>query len=486
MNDLKFKPDIESNISLIKDMFKNDDTLISREFEITVGNENKAQRCCAFFIDGMIDKKILTESIIKPLVDGKIKGGKNEIDEIVKSIIYAGEVRVVSNISDVEKEIIYGSTAVFFDDQDKAVIVDTIGWEKRGVTEPQSETVVKGPKEGFTESISVNLSLVRKRIRTSKLKFKFIEIGEKTKTKVCVSYIEGTAKENIINEVFKRLGKIKIDGVLDSGYINEMIKDSPHSICRTVGSTERPDIIAGKLLEGRVALFCDGSPMVLTVPYIFVENFQSDEDYYNEYIFASINRILRYISFFLGTSVPALYVGITTFHQEIIPTSLLLSIASARREVPFPTIVETFGMLIVFEILREAGLRMPKPIGQAVSIVGALVLGDAAVNARIVSAPIVIITAITGICSFMIPNFLGIIVIRSVLLILSSIIGIYGYTIGVFMFSAYLFSIKSFGVPYMTNVTSFSADDMKDTAVRASWGSMNSRPKFAKDLKRKG
>jgi len=312
-----------------------------------------------------------------------------------------------------------------------------------------------------------------------------MEIGTRTKTKICVCYLEGVAEESILKELLQRIKKINIDGIMDTGYIEELIKDAPFSPIRTISSTERPDVASGKILEGKFALICDGTPTVLTLPKLFVENFQSDEDYFNNYIFSSITRILRWMGFWLTTSVPAIYVAVITFHQEFLPTPLLLSIAVARQGVPFPTIVETMVMLIIFETLKEAGLRMPKHIGQAMSIVGALVLGEAAVTAKLVSAPIVIVTALTGVSSFMIPQVSEIIPIRIIFLIMSSFLGIYGYVFGVMGLALHLYSLRSFGVPYMLNIPPGSFQEFKDTIIRAPWWEMYFRTKsIAKDKRR--
>ena len=333
--------------------------------------------------------------------------------------------------------------------------------------------------------MNLNLTLLRRRIINPKLKFKFMKIGKQTKTQICVCYIDGIAQEPILEELMKRLNNIDIDGILDSGYIEEMIKDAPYSPFRTIINTERPDVVAGKLLEGRFAVMCDGSPIVLTLPSIFVEVFQSNEDYYDNFLYSSFVRMLRWLCFFISTSTSAIYVALVTFHQELIPTPLLISIYSARKGTPFPSIVEAMAMMIIFEILKEAGLRMPKQVGGAISIVGALVLGDAAVSARLVSAPIVIITAITGIASIMLPQVLGLVEIRIIFLLLSSFLGLYGYIFGVMGLVLHMMSIRSFGIPYMLNVPSFSTQDIKDTAMRAPWWNMYLRPKmFTKNKKR--
>jgi spore germination protein KA len=292
----------------------------------------------------------------------------------------------------------------------------------------------------------------------------------------------------ILKELKARLSKIDYDGILYSQTIEEFIKDSPLSLFKTLGATERPDTVAGRLLEGRIAVFCDGTPFVLTLPFIFVEYFQSADDYDNNYIYSSFNRLLRYAAFFLGTSVPALYVAVTTFHQELIPTSLLLSIATSRLGVPFPTVVEATIMLIGFGLLREAGVRLPQPVGQAVSIVGALVIGEAAVNARLISAPMVVVAATTIISSFIMPKMLGpFIILRMLFLFLAGFIGLYGYLFGIMGLFVYLMSMRSFGVPYTIGVGIINPSELKDTAVRAPWWYLKLRPRLiAKNLHRKG
>lgn len=381
------------------------------------------------------------------------------------------------------RALVYGDTILLIDGSNEVILINTKGFPVRNIEEPLSETIVKGPREGFTESAIINLALIRKKIRTSDLKFIMKEIGERTKTTIYICYIEGLAQEKILEELHRRLDDIEIDGILESGYIESFIRDEPLSPLTTIGSYERPDTIVGKLLEGRIAVICDGTPVVLTLPFIFLEQFQINEDYYNSFFMASINRLVRFIGFFLTTSIPAIYVALLTFHQEMIPTTLLIGIYQAREGVPYPTLVECIILLFSFEILREAGLRLPKHIGQAVGIVGALVLGDAAVNANLVSAPMIIVTALTGISSFLLPQMLGgLIFIRFVFLILSSIYGLYGYIFGVIGLVIHIASMKSYGIPYITNMYPTEFKDLQDMAIRAPWWLMNYRSKLvAKD-----
>jgi len=375
--------------------------------------------------------------------------------------------------------IVYGDTILLTDGYAEGLILNTKGWGSRSVTEPDNEKVLRGPREGFNEALMMNLSLLRRKIRSSDLKMEFQVFGTRTNTKCCICYLDGVVNQEVLAELKKRLETLSIDGILDANYITEMIRDAPYSPIKTLGSTEKPDVVAAKLLEGRVALFTDGTPVVLTIPYLFIENFQSDDDYYINYYFSSICRLLRLLAFFIATSLPALYVSLATFHQEMLPIPLFMSISQARQGVPFPTALEAFLMLIVFEMLRESGVRMPGSMGQALSIVGALVIGQAAVSAKIVSAPMVIIVGFTGISGLMIPRIKGAdIMMRFILLGLSTILGLYGYMFGMLGLLIHLFSLNSFGIPIMTSTFDNSSQDKKDIFVRAPWWFMKKRPKY--------
>ncbi len=468
---------LESNLETIKEIFNNDDTLVIRQFE----NQYESKlKCCIFFIDGMVNAEIINENIISPIVSSSmIKSGNKTIHSLQYQIIISNQITKTDSLVKLVESIINGDTILFVDGSSEALAINTKGWKTRAIEEPPSEKVLKGPREGFTESVMINLSMIRRKISSSNLRFKFITLGKETRTKACVCYIEGIANKKILDELYKRLETFNIDGALGSNYLQEFIKDEPLSPFKTIGNTERPDVVAAKLLEGRIAIILNGTPSAITLPYLFIEYFQSNEDYYLSFYFGSIGRLLRILGFIITTSVPAIYLALVTFHQELIPTPLVLSISAARQGVPFPTVVELIGLLTVFEILREAGTRMPTYIGQALSIVGALVLGQAAVQARFVSAPIVIIVALAGITGLMIPALTGVSVIaRTILLLLSSALGLYGYVFGMLGIGIHLFSMRSFGVPYMANVTSLKLQDLKDTFIRAPWWYMEYRPKL--------
>ncbi|MCX7884072.1 MAG: spore germination protein [Caloramator sp.] len=469
---------LDQNIEIFKNIFHSDDTVIFRSIKNQYDTNFKG---CIIFISGMVNIESINSNIIEPLMRVNLKYIENSLvlNTLKNKVISSCEVFESETIDEITISLFNGSTILLIEDSEKALVISTKGYVKRAIIEPDSERVIRGPREGFTEEILTNLSLVRRRIKTPNLKFEFIKIGKITKTKVCICYIDSIADNRIINELYKRLNDIDIDGILDSGYIQEIIKDSPFSPFKTIGSSERPDSITAKLLEGRIAVFVDGSPLVLTLPYVFIEYFQSNEDYYLNYYYASFNRILRVFGAFLSASVPAIYVALMTFHQELIPTPLLLSIATARQKVPFPTIFEVLGLLLIFEIVRETGSRLPATIGQTISIVGTLVIGQASVEARIISAPVIIIVALTGITELLIPKLMSaMIIIRFILIILSSVLGLYGYIFGTIGIFIHLFSLRSFGVPYMLGYGSIKPQDIKDTFIRAPWWYMIMRPKL--------
>ncbi|WP_018248831.1 spore germination protein [Orenia marismortui] len=471
------KENIEDNIDLFEDIFNNDESINYRSFE---SDDNL--KYCLIFASSVSNQNLINRDILKPLMENKAKNkisSTEELKTLITQIIPSSKIERISDIDKLVGSILYGDTLLLVDGIKEALLIETKEWKIRAIEEPVTEKVVKGPREGFNESAIINISLLRRKLKTPDLKFKFKELGLRTKTNICIAYIDDLVNKKILKECIKRIDEIKIDGILDSNYIDELIKDSPFSPFRTIGYTERPDVAVAKLLEGRIIIIVDGTPIVLTLPFLFLEHFQVNEDYYQNFFFGSFNRWLRYLGFFLTISTPAIYLAFATFHQEMIPTPLLLSITAAREGVPFPTIVEALIMMVLFEILREAGVRLPEPVGGAISIVGALVLGQAAVNARFASAPIVIIIAVTAIASFLNYKMAGsLIMVRILFLLLASVLGLYGYLFGVMGLFIHLMSIRSFGIPYMLNLNSYHSQDVKDTALRAPWWYMNYRPKL--------
>ena len=468
---------LETNIKILQEIFSADDTIIFRRIS---NQHHHSIQCCMIYVKDMVNRELLNKEIITPIMYfSKDDSSEVSLKYLIEKVLPSSEIEKSSDMDTLVSSVLQGNALLILDHFEEALMIDVSEIEYRSTEEPASEPVVRGPREGFTESLEKNCTLIRKRITSPKLKFTFREIGSITKTKIGICYIEGVASEKILKELHLRLDKIDIDGIIESEYIEEFIQDASLSIFKTIGNTERPDVAAAKLLEGRIVLLCNGTPFALTLPFVFIEYLQANEDYYQGFLYASFNRLLRHLAFFLTTSTPALYIALTTYHQELIPTPLILSIASARQGVPFPTVVEAMIMLIGFEILREAGVRLPKPVGQAISIVGALVLGDAAVAAKLISAPMVIVVAATGITSFMLPKMLSAtLMIRFIFLFLAAFLGLYGYMFGVIGLGIYLVSVRSFGVPYMLNINNMtSLDEIKDTSLRIPWWMMHRRPK---------
>ena len=477
LNGDRLKEDLDKNIQIITKVFKDDETLITRRFE---NQKHSKVKCCAFFFDGMVDNKIIDEYIISPIIlSDCLSKNDDTVEDIATKIISSNDVKKSDKLDEIVQNLLRGDTIVFADGCACALIISTKGFKSRGIVEPETEKALRGPREGYTEAILTNLSMLRRKISTPDLKFVFRTFGTRSNTKACVCYLDSLVDKKLLEELNRRLDGVEIDGVLDINYIVEQIKDGPLSPFKTIGMSERPDVTAAKLLEGRVAVFLDGSPEVMTAPFLFIENFHAADDYYLNFFFASIGRFLRILGFFMSISIPAVYVAFTCFHREMIPTNLALSIMEAHEGIPFPTIVECLIMLIIFEIIRETGIRMPSSIGQALSIVGALVIGQAAVTAKLISAPMVIVVAVTAITGLINPKIKGAtILLRFSLLFASSVIGLYGYGFLMVALLIHLFSLQSFGVIYTSQLSSYQLREIKDTVFRAPWKYMTTRPVF--------
>jgi spore germination protein KA len=466
------------NLDLVRQKLGNSIDLIIREFNL--GNTRAALVC----LDGLVDKEIADTHILQPmLIHARMAEptpvkGKNELWKFIKdNNLSAIDYKEVYTLDEVLNKIISGFTALLIDGLAAALVINTVGFEARDVKEPETEAVVRGPREGFTERLQVNTALLRRKIKSPDLRLERMTLGRVTKTDICIAYVQGIANDKIVDELKKRLQRIEIDAVLESGYIEAFIEDAPFSMFATVGNTEKPDIAAAKMLEGRVAVLVDGSPMTLTIPYLFIETIQVSEDYYSRWLSGTMMRWFRILSITLTTQLPALYVATVSFNAEVLPTILLITIAASREGVPLPAAVEMLFLGIIFEILREAGIRQPRPVGQAVSIIGALVIGEAAINAGLVSAPAVMVTVLTGIASFTIPaQSITYIFIRLLLLALAATTGFFGLILGIIIVLIHMVSLRSFGVPYLSPLAPANFGDWKDFLFRAPLWTMFSRP----------
>lgn len=474
---------LEDNISTVKKKLGNSADLVIRVIQI--GPENSIN-VGVLYIDGMVNTgalQNLIDSLFNKMKPNDIQplDNTNIVSAIKKNAITVGEVQEIQDYNKLITNILSGHAALLIENESQAITVSIPGQEKRGVEEPQSATLIKGPRDGFTETLSTNISLLRRRIRSSNFWIESKEIGRVTKTRVMIAYIKGIANEDVVSEVHQRLNKINIDAILESSYIEELIQDETYTPFPTIYSTERPDAVAAKLLEGRVAILVDGSPFVITVPCLMVEFFQASEDYYQRYDIATLLRLLRFFCFFIALLAPSLYIAVLTYHHEMLPTTLLISLSAQREGIPFPAFIEAIIMEITFEILREAGVRMPRAVGQAMSIVGALVLGQAAVQAGIVSNAMIIIVAITAIANFCLPAFnlaTSVRMVRFVMMSLAASFGLIGIMFGVILLCIHLCTLRSFGVPYTTPASPLILQDQKDVFFRLPIWSMFSRPKL--------
>lgn len=430
------------------------------------------------YIDGLADIPTINESILKPFLMNiqPLADTVRTMDMIKQAVLCTGGISEVRTLSELINGCLSGNTALLSHGLDSGLLINTKGYEKRAVAEPQTEVVVRGPREGFTEDLRTNLSLIRRRIKSPLFRIEHTTIGRKTQTDICIAYIDGVANPSVIAKVRSRLSGIDVDSILDSGYIEQYIEDAPLSIFATIGNTEKPDVAAAKILEGRVGIIVDGSPFALTVPMLFIESFQTAEDYYVRPLYASIVRMLRYMAYIIAMFAPAIYIALTTFHQEFLPTTLLFTVASAREGTPFPAFVEALIMVFSFEVLREAGLRLPRPVGQAISIVGALIMGEASVSAGLVGAPMVITIALTAVASFVVPGQTNsTTILRLVSMLLATFLGGFGITMCFLWMLVHLASLRSFGIPYFEGLTP--SRDLEDSYIRMPLWTMTKRPK---------
>lgn len=466
-------PVLEKNMNELKKLFTDCSDVIYRPF--LIGEKGKA---VLIYLDGFADIHELDSNVLKPL---KIYGEKQKKADMawIQEHISVAKWTGITSLKECSKEIAMGRTVLLADGENTGLSLGLLDLKNRSIEEPSAQTVIKGPREGFIETLSVNISLIRRRIKTHNLKMKSMEIGRDTRTEVAVMYISNIADEKLVEEVFSRLGRIDIDGVIESQYIEEMIEDQPWSPFPQIVSTERPDSCAASLLEGRVIIMADGSPSVLIAPATLLTLLQSAEDYYQRYILGTAIRLLRYLYIFISLLLPSLYVAVLSYHQEMLPTKLLISVSTSREIVPFPAIVEALIMEVTFEAIREAGVRLPKQIGSAVSIAGALVIGQAAIQTGLVSPPMVMVVALTGIASFTIPAYnLGatLRLLRFPMMALAGTLGVLGIMIGLLAIITHLCSLRSFGVPYLSGFSPGNSSNMKDTVIRAPWWMQSSRP----------
>lgn len=436
-----------------------------------------AQEMAIIYIAGLVENDTIMNNIIEPLQ--QMKAYQASILESVKQAVTVSELETAQSLHAALISLYEGHTIILMDGQVIAYTANSSGGERRNITEPTTQMIIRGPRDSFTESIITNTALIRRKIRSPKLWLETFHLGTVSKTAVSIMYIDGIVQPSIVEEVKKRIQNIKIDSILESGYIEEYIQDKTLTPFPTIQNTDRPDTSAAALLEGRVVIIVDGSPFVLIVPTLFNQFFQASEDYYQRWDVSSLIRLLRYVAFFIASFAPAIYIAITTYHQEMVPSPLLFTLAAQREGTPFPAFIEAVIMELVFEVLREAAIRTGKAIGNSISIVGTLVIGQAAVEAGIVAAAMVIVVAITAISNFVLPSYnLGIAarIIRFVFMALAATLGLYGITVGLIVMILHLCNLKSFGIPYLSSLAPYYKDDQQDVLIRLPRWMMIKRP----------
>lgn len=476
---VKVSSSLRQNIDTITEILGFNADFVKREF--LLGAEQPLP-AVIFYMDGMIDIMELDQGIMRPLIDAsRYRSSGPELLKLLRSggLLTKAEKQEAGSFGDIIPQVLTGSVILLVEGYPRGIVISCKGYEMRSIPEPVVQNAVRGPRDAFIETLSVNISLVRRRLPTPNLVVETIQVGKVSSTNVAIVHLKGIASEGLVQEVYQRLNNIDIDVILESGYIEQFIQDSPYSPFPQVIVTERPDKVVGCLAEGRVAIFTDNTPLALIVPGEFMSLLQATEDYYYKFYFPTFVRLLRAAAFLVALVLPSLYVAITNFHQEMIPTTLLIGIAAARQGVPFPAYFEALLMELAFETLREAGIRLPSPVGQAVSIVGALIIGQAAVQANIVSPLMVIVVAFTGIATFTIPQFnLGITVrlLRFPLMITAALLGLFGVMVSLLAILLHLCSLRSFGVPYLSPITPFNWQGFKDSLVLAPHWSRRLRP----------
>jgi spore germination protein KA len=476
----KLNSNMEDSLEFIRNMMGDSGDLVVRHFHIF--GQHPA---VLIYFSSLNNKQWINEGILKPLMHGPThldvkKTTVADLKSVVKNdVVYQAECRLESQVVKIIDDILRGDSAVIVDGSEDGFVFGTRYLEKRAIDQPPTEQVVRGPREGFVEQLMTNLSLLRYRLPTADFRVKMMNIGRITKSKVSICYIEGIANPALVEEVNARLKSIDIDGLLDTGYLEQLIEDNSLSPFPQIQNTERPDKAVANMLEGRVIILLDGSPFALILPSVFTQFYQSMEDYTERFLMGSLVRMTRLVALVFSLIFPSLYVSVISFNPELIPTKFAVAVAGGRAGVPFPSVIEVLVMEISMEVLREATLRMPQQVGGALSIVGVLVIGEAAVAAGFVSPITVVVVALTTIGSFATPAYNAAIALRMLrfpLILLAGIFGLYGVMVGLILIINHMLSLKSFGVPFLSPVVPGSFEGMKDTLIRAPFWWMPKRP----------
>ncbi|RZT23582.1 spore germination protein [Fictibacillus sp. BK138] len=483
-NPLNFTGNLSIDLDRIRSEIGQNGDVHIREFKI--GSLNA--RAALIFIDGLADTEIINNNILRSLMsvdDQDCEKNRNietsTRERLSTHMLLIGKVNETSNIQSFDTAILAGSAGLLVEGTAIGFVLDVAKAKTRNIEEPLSESLVRGPRVGFVEQLSDNTALLRNLSKTQDLAINTFKVGTKIKKDLAIVYMRDIVDPQLLEEVIQRIQTINIDNLPESGYVEQLIEDNQFSPFPQIQNTERPDRVMGAILEGRVGILLDGTPFALILPVTFNMLLQSPEDYYERWISGTLIRMLRYLAAFIALFGPSLYIAFSSFHQGLIPTKLAISIAASREGVPFPPLIEALIMEISIEILREAGLRLPKPVGQSLGIVGGLIVGEAAVQAGIVSPIMVIVVAVTAISSFTLPHYsIGITIrfLRFVVMLFSAVYGLYGVVLFVLLLCTHLVKLKSFNVPYLSPAVPYQLSDLKDFLIRAPLSMMKRRPKL--------
>lgn len=458
--------DLLKNKKILKALLCSDDVIF---FEFTAGSKN----ALAVYVDSITDKETLGLQVIFPLKSANVS---QSVKKLAKTITCAN-VKTVTEIKEAANEVLNGSTVILIDGKAGGFAADVKKFDVRAIAEPPTELAIRGPRNGFIESIKTNLSLVRRYLKTTALKIETTEIGKYSSTTVAIMSIDGITDPSLVKKIKNKLENVKIDGIPDSSYVSKILYERKNSLFKQVGSTERPDVLIERMLEGRIGILVDGSPFALTLPYLLIEDFQTAEDYYISHYRANLVRALRVLAIFLSVFLPGLFVAAQLFHLQLIPLNFLLTIVNSIKGIPLSPSLEMFFLLLIFEILNETSIRMPKYVGMALAVVGALVLGETAVNAGLVSTPAVLIMAMSGISIYTVPELTETTsILRFIVLLIAGSIGGYGIVLTEAFLTCYLCASENYGVPYVAPYSPLIPNDLQDGIYMSDVTSMPLRP----------
>lgn len=472
-------PDSKSNIQCaidnIKSLIGSKSKLAEKHF--IIGKQSPINAAIVYTA-GLVNKDVIDRDILTHLmlhVEENLSGIAELGDYLCKKYITMSNTEIETDINKAVEEIKRGKTVILVEGYSNFIIVDTAEGIYRSVTDPQNEISTRGPRDGFIESLETNISILRRRIKDKNLVIENFTVGRRSQTDLAIMYIDDIVDKNLLKDIRDRITSIDVDTVTGTANIEQYIEKHTYSIFPQIFYTERPDRVQANLMEGKIAILLEGSPIGLTVPTLFVEFFETVEDYYNRTLVGSFSRIIRYIAAIIILTFPGIYITIIKFNSELIPSTFIQSIIEARKGLALTPFMSLLSMNLVIEFLREGGLRLPSKIGQTISVVGGIIIGDAALKAKMVSSTTLLVLGITTVASFLIPNYemaLSVRILNYPAIILANWLGMLGVAMSVFFIIAYLCSLDSFGVPYF----SFNKSDMKDTLIRAPMWKMDKSP----------